>query len=617
MIRKFIFISGLLVTLCLIGINIYVAQIHKQPLRADSGKLVLPDTDNEFHWVSGSWSFYPGSFVEEKNLLSIDSQSIDISRPWNSHMTSENGIDGYGYGTYHVDIELPDTGNYALYVPWINTAYRLIINGKERATVGNPARQPTEHKPRYNPLMATFHVDESLHTSVTLHVSNFSHRSGGVVNPVMIGTRGVVESTVALLDASGMFIIGAMIVASSIILMLFSPPHKKHQLLYISLLAILIALRSALGTSMIVHRIFLNYSWESSLRFEYMVIPFTVCAFLGFFRHQYPAAFRGIGAQITRYTALLFALGFLIVPLESLATLLDGAYLFIGIAIVFWGIQTLRFRLMKTREDNLIIISSIIFILTGIADIVQLKFGSEHYFPLLFSSIGLMHLVFALIYNYTWQFLKAFGYSKQMAADLELTVQKRTQELEELNNQFYNLAIRDTLTGLWNRTELENRIKGHEKSNKGHERAYSICYLDLDNFKYFNDTYNHNVGDQILIFAGRQLLEVASSNNPVFRIGGDEFLLLLPDEGEKQAVTIAQALIQRLQESNDQLHALIREHTVTEQFNKPSVNLACSVGIAVHVSGELNIGRLIQLADAALIQAKLEGKNRYTVYTDL
>ncbi len=185
--------------------------------------------------------------------------------------------------------------------------------------------------------------------------------------------------------------------------------------------------------------------------------------------------------------------------------------------------------------------------------------------------------------------------------DLERSVAERTRELETLNTRLAEHALTDALTGLFNRKELEQRtreldpwLQRKEESDEG-DYSVSIAYLDLDNFKHCNDTFGHGYGDRLLQEAAALLRANTRGYDLLFRIGGDEFLIIMPETDPAEAWRI----VERVRGSFES----------AASFRKTRVSV--SVGLASSSSSPgASLMELIAIADEELLRSKRDGKNR-------
>jgi diguanylate cyclase (GGDEF)-like protein/putative nucleotidyltransferase with HDIG domain len=156
------------------------------------------------------------------------------------------------------------------------------------------------------------------------------------------------------------------------------------------------------------------------------------------------------------------------------------------------------------------------------------------------------------------------------------------------------LALTDPLTGLGNHRHFHDRLERELIEAERDGVPFSLCLVDVDDFKRVNDLFGHPAGDRVLSRLATNLRQ----NGEAFRLGGDEFALLLPAYDENQAVATASAIIDRISQ-------LRLDHVGS---------VTVSAGIATFPSQAPDRGELIRLADSALYWAKENGKNRVHVY---
>jgi diguanylate cyclase (GGDEF)-like protein len=178
----------------------------------------------------------------------------------------------------------------------------------------------------------------------------------------------------------------------------------------------------------------------------------------------------------------------------------------------------------------------------------------------------------------------------------------------------------DLLTGLNNRQALQAKLNEEMakiKNIKEIEKVkFSIMFIDLDNFKYYNDTFGHKMGDTIIKAFGDMLHREFIAPDFIARFGGDEFVAILPGTDESSAKAIADRVITNIFDKNSFNSILEKALGYPVQIPDNKV-LTCSVGIAgykfaKHMEDNLNI--LMHNADMALYKAKSAGKNAVKIY---
>lgn len=186
---------------------------------------------------------------------------------------------------------------------------------------------------------------------------------------------------------------------------------------------------------------------------------------------------------------------------------------------------------------------------------------------------------------------------RQLNEVLEKRVAERTHELLEKNQQLLQLAVTDSLTGLYNRLKLDQVLTDEFKRSCRYGSAFALILLDVDRFKAVNDNFGHAVGDQVLVEMGRLLKHGTRSVDVVGRWGGEEFLIICSDTEFKGAVALAEKLRQ-----------MIEGHPF------PVVGqTTASFGVSTFGSGDTIAGMLAR-ADSALYRSKRSGRNRVETY---
>ena len=154
-------------------------------------------------------------------------------------------------------------------------------------------------------------------------------------------------------------------------------------------------------------------------------------------------------------------------------------------------------------------------------------------------------------------------------------------------------AVLDPLTGLLNRASLESRVAEIEQQAHLTDGAVALVLLDLDRFKRVNDEYGHERGDAVLRDAAYEIRKALRSFELVYRIGGEEFLLLLPGTDLESGVEIAD-----------------RVREAVALANPGGVEMTLSAGVATASGAEVRYEDLFRAADSALLSAKREGRDR-------
>ncbi len=217
---------------------------------------------------------------------------------------------------------------------------------------------------------------------------------------------------------------------------------------------------------------------------------------------------------------------------------------------------------------------------------------------------------------------QAAEYLRSARQSLEEKVRLRTQELNDSNKTLKqkikeNLIVEDKLkrqanydilTGLPNRSLAIDRLGQTLVKAKREELKPGVVFIDLDNFKFVNDTIGHSAGDDLLKEAAVRLLDCTRESDTVARLGGDEFLLILED-------------INNVSESPREIDLRIVGERIIEKFSKSfliegqEVNVSTSIGFAVYPKDGMDGASLMRHADAAMYRSKHDGKNTFCFFS--
>jgi len=162
----------------------------------------------------------------------------------------------------------------------------------------------------------------------------------------------------------------------------------------------------------------------------------------------------------------------------------------------------------------------------------------------------------------------------------------------------HQAATRDFLTGLYNRRAAIGRAEMELARATRNPRSVCVLMLDIDHFKQVNDTYGHDGGDQVLKFFAQLLTRTVRQQDLVARIGGEEFLIMLPDTDLPGAQQMAYRLLQAL-------------HNSTVEYAGKRFGVTCSIGVSAWHGPDESVQNLQIRADRLLYQAKQQGRDRY------
>ena len=178
------------------------------------------------------------------------------------------------------------------------------------------------------------------------------------------------------------------------------------------------------------------------------------------------------------------------------------------------------------------------------------------------------------------------------------TLNRQNEELGSLNKKFREMAIRDGLTGLFNHRYAKERLEAEFDRSMRFERKLSVLFMDLDNFKFYNDTHGHQAGDEVLQLLSALMTDAVRESDTLARWGGEEFIVIAPETGEQDACELA-----------ERVRKAVESHAFPNAEKQPLGIVSLSVGIASRSDATKSYEQLVGFADDAVYAAKDGGRN--------
>lgn len=192
------------------------------------------------------------------------------------------------------------------------------------------------------------------------------------------------------------------------------------------------------------------------------------------------------------------------------------------------------------------------------------------------------------------------GLLSERVNTMSMNLQTNTQELVNKNKEIEFHANYDFLTGLPNLRLFNETFQKRIESAAKHDSSIAVLFIDLDRFKWINDTYGHSVGDYFLKETSKRITDMLKANELGSRIGGDEFILLLLGYSQD---TIA--------EKAEQISSLLSQPLL---YEGQEISVTPSIGISLFPENGDSVETLVKHADIAMYRAKEQGRNNYQFY---
>jgi diguanylate cyclase (GGDEF)-like protein len=254
---------------------------------------------------------------------------------------------------------------------------------------------------------------------------------------------------------------------------------------------------------------------------------------------------------------------------------------------------------VRLRFWHALTVSSLIFLLyvltvpgiTAMAPPVMINSS-----VVLFSAI-----IISLIANYQIESALRWNYLRHLLKEIETT------NLEKAKTELELISSLDVLTGLANRRNFDNFLDTEWQMGAQYRTPLSLLFIDVDDFKSYNDHYGHQAGDVCLQKIAEVLKKsIHRSRDLCARYGGEEFVVLLPNTDEKNALQIAEKLRKNIELEN-----------IPHQYSRVVPCVTASIGVATMMPQKnLTPQRLVELADRVLYRAKDLGRNQVQMLDD-
>jgi len=176
----------------------------------------------------------------------------------------------------------------------------------------------------------------------------------------------------------------------------------------------------------------------------------------------------------------------------------------------------------------------------------------------------------------------------------------QNEQLERLNERLFEESREDPLTHLGNRLRLEEDLDVLQARSRRYGHSYAVALCDVDLFKEYNDRYGHPAGDRVLEEVAGAVMRNRRSGDTAYRYGGEEFLIVLPEQTLESAAS-----------TTDHLRKTVEALRIPHEFNAPFGLVTISAGVAALSKRDpKSAGELLEQADTALYRAKEAGRNR-------
>ena len=599
------------------------------------GKLDLTTKQINMNVISldGKWEFYWNQLLVPEDFGNVEDESteyIEVPGSWNKYITNDKELSGNGYATFRLYVKTEDAKRLGLKIPRIFTAYKLWINGELLASTGTVGTGKEAMSPQYLP-QAAFFTSLRGENEIVIQVSNYHHRSGGILESIVLGSEKMILDMRYKKIAYEFLLFGCLMIMGLYHIILFSYRTKNTSPLYFGLFCLFLGIRTlVVGERMFIY-LFPDFSWELAHKIQTMAFYLGLPTIVTFFMTVFPLSFHRKAVRIIQITGIAFGLLVLLTPARIFTVFNPGYQIFAFCVIVYLIIGFIRALFRKEKGIRLTIAGGMALVLTSLNDIIFLSIWmNDNHTPLLrsiiktgsLSSFGQLVFIFANSLILAKRFSGSLEHEevitkqlKEINQDLDVLVRKRTEDLEEAKRKIEDqkwelekandilqvISLKDPLTGLWNRRHYDDAIKAEWNRSLRHKRHIAFMIIDIDYFKEFNDCYGHMAGDKCLVTFAQAIKSLFKrSGDLTVRYGGEEFVIVLPETEREDAIKMADLVLKTIEDLN-----------IPHESSLVSPRVTISIGVSSIVpSFDDSIELLLQTADKALYQAKNSGRNQ-------
>jgi diguanylate cyclase (GGDEF)-like protein len=560
--------------------------------------------------LNGEWNFYWKQFLTSSQMKEIDQsmspQIISVPKDWTA-LSNEH----FGYATYSLTIQIPENrlGNVmGMYIPHEYSSYSLWVEGVNVASNGYVGTSKRTSVPAFKKEVAFF-TPKDTSIQVIMHVANFEHPIGGLNRPVYFGNSEAITNFYSELVASTLFVIGGILIMGIYQLGIYVFRRKEKAFLFFGLLSILVALRAIFVEPLFITVLFPDIPWIWQHRLEFLIMYLGSLLYLFFLRYLYPSEMKKwvVKSLVIINTILIFIT---MVSNPVIYRTVFDYYLILAAVILIYTLYVLIMAVKRKRRTAILnLTASILFFLTLVNDaILSLDWiqGSH------IATYGFFIYIFVQSLNLSRNYAQKFHESESLTNELlhlnqtlDEKIEHRTQELRETNAKLKELTLLDGLTGVNNRRFFDEKMKelSIDAIESGTDSPLTLLLIDLDEFKKYNDSYGHIMGDELIKKVAIMFKEMVGNDGYVARYGGEEFAIILPESTQEKGRQVAENLC-------SEIRNMAIEHRNNSSFNIVTFSIG---GTSSSVHSYENPKDWMEQADKALYESKMTGKNKVTM----
>ena len=551
--------------------------------------------------LNGFWWFEFGEHTSLEDIPNrVASQNlrvIDVPKPWNDAVKDlSDSPYQHGIATFVLPLTLPQQLNRPISINalFVSSGYQIywLPSSADSSPVLLGSSGDWE-KGRRSGLESNFyHFPLTSDGLLVLYIAKSNVYKGGIRQPIELRATDTLKTMVQKEWILRSILVGGLLVMLVHYLVQYYYAREHLSALMMSIVCAVAVVRSITASGMMALftiDMFPSLStYYLSLRLEYLTIVFAPTSFFLFLHSMIPGLLPLLLRKIAIIVTVLFAAALLLFSLEEVTKNLAWLQLY----MLFWvGVSmgyTLYAAMLNMPYARQILFNSSIVAAGVLNDIFASNTPLYNVYVVEFTLFLFLFLQAQLVGSKLRESLAESTRLSEEKAILQ-AAHKRAVQASEL----------DHLTGLYNRLALTSRLNALTQDNRGSYDTIGIILFDLDHFKSINDTYGHNIGDEILTFVA-SILHSHSLRTSDFkcRYGGEEFLVVLPGATLAKTKSVAEDIRLRIAQS------------IPYENEEIQIKVTASFGVALFNQADSQTpDEVINSADLALYKAKGRGRN--------
>ncbi len=498
-------------------------EILKSP-KADNGFIDLSSWRFEDYGavtLNGKWAFYWHQLLEPKDFKDETSikhtGKILVFKGWKGYKVDGKPLPAKGFATYRLKIKMPpQPEQFALKILSMRTAYKLWINDQFVASNGTVALNKINSIPQYLPQKIIFNNDQE-YCQITIQVSNFEHRTGGIWEKIQFGPLEQIENISRSQVAFDIFLFSGILVMGLYHFVLYALRRKDTSTFYFGMFCLVIAVRTLFLNEKLFCSFFSFLSWNAQIAIEYIDLYVTVPIFAMFVYRLYPVELPRLGVRFVQITAGCFIFILLFFPIEiSIQTIpIYQAFILVYSACAVF----ILIRAILHKREGAIIFLTGFFILYAIF-LNDILYSNGIIQTIFLAHFGLFVFISFQSFLLSRRFSKAFWAVEQMTDELsEKNI--ALKKLDKLKDEFLantSHELRTPLNGIIGITESVLKGVAGKLSNSAEQNLSMVVSSAKRLSSLINDILDYSKLENRDITLNRKPVDIQSVVETVLSI---------------------------------------------------------------------------------------------------